>query len=184
MTGRQPHGAGQGHLRGCQLAATGARHHHLVRGAAGHQLPPGQEPDRPAVAPCAVERAAHDRDRVADPRMAVVPGRVPRGHVDAPVADVAEPLLGHRPWRAVHVVAAVGELHRVVDQHVVVAGHAAHHAVGRRVHAHRVAHGERQVMPVRGFVAGLARADRPVALQMAVPPHLHVMPGGAGHGHE
>src|SRR5258708_853403 len=71
VPGRQAHGAGRGDLRGGQRAAAGARHHHLVRGAAGHQLPPGQEPDRPAVAPGALERAAHDRDRVADQRMVV-----------------------------------------------------------------------------------------------------------------
>jgi hypothetical protein len=49
----------------------------------------------------------------------------------------------------VHIVAVGGELHRVVHLDVVVAGIDWHDPEGGRVHVHRIAHGEREVVPVR-----------------------------------
>src|SRR3984957_4486144 len=116
--------------------------------------------------------------------MAIEPGRVARGDVDAAMTDVDEPLLAHGPRGAVHVIAAERELDGVVDQLVVVTRHPGTHSVAGRVHVHRAAHGEGQVPSVRGVHPGPPGADRPVASQPAVPPDLHVMRGGAGHRDE
>ena len=56
--------------------------------------------------------------------------------VDAAVGDVLAALAVDRPRRGVHVLAAVGDVHVVVDELVVAVGRVDRDAVGRRVHAH------------------------------------------------
>jgi hypothetical protein len=163
------------------MAACRAGPHRVPGGAPREQPAPAQEVDRPAVAPRPRDRAAHHADRVAQQRMRVEPGRIAGREVDAAVAHVGDPLRAHGPGGAVHVVTAERELHGVVDQLVVVAGHPGAHAVAGRVHVHRAALGEGQVAAVRGVHPGTAGADRPVPGEPAVPPDLHVVGGRAGH---
>ena len=143
----------------------------LMQGTSANPLLPGVEPHRPAVVPRAGPRAARDRDRVTGNRHVVVRLSVGRRHVDAAVADVREALLAHRPERVVQIVAAPREPDR--ERHFdVVAG---------ADHVDRVRLLNREVVPVRGVVAGASAADRPVSKQLSVAVDVHEVACSAGH---
>src|SRR5262249_26059768 len=112
----------------------------------------------------------------------VEPLRVGGADVDAPVADISVPLVGHRPRRAVHEVAAVVELHRQLDMQAVTVGRGGRHTVCLGVH-HNVGMLVLDVVgAVGGVMAGLAHRHRKYLLHVAVTRDGHLVGGVVGGG--
>src|SRR6266480_3562119 len=122
--GAERRGGGRGgqRVRRDERAALRPGLHRLTGRAPLQVLGPGQEPLGPAVVPLARRGAGGDRDRVTGDGHVVVGLRGGGRQVHAPVTDVGDALVSHRPWGGVIVAAAVGKPDREVDQLVVVAG--------------------------------------------------------------
>ena len=159
----------------------------LGQGAALQPLVPGDVPVAVSVVGGELGAGAGDLDDVAVAEGVVEPLRVVRGHVDAPVRHIPDPLVGDRPGGGVSKDPGVRQPHRERDGRVVAQIETGGQAVAARVHLPDVVLLLRHVdaargdegdhLPVDGGRLVAAHADRDLPDDLAVDGHGHDLGG-------